>query len=121
MENEKIKIGFIIKYFYPLRRGAENYILALALESVKRGYEVHVFTSNRKGKQLIGQVEDEYEGNKIHRCKTWFDATHYLGFYPSLLIKLLKADLDIIHVSGFGFIWHDFVLTLILVPSERAQ
>lgn len=116
-----MKIGYVVKYFHPIKGGAEGNILNLALEAVKDGHEVHVFTSNRKGDQKLEKLEDEYKGIRIHRCKTWFDFSLYMGFYPSLLIKVLKADLDIVHASGFGFIWYDVVLLLKRLFSSKLK
>lgn len=117
----KFKIGYVIKYFHPIKGGAEKNILNLALRAVNDGHEVHVFTSDRKGKEVISKREENFKGIKIHRSRTWFDFSLYLGFYPSLLKNLLKADLDIIHVSGFGFIWHDFVLILKKIFSKNTK
>lgn len=116
-----MKIGYLVKYFYPIQGGAETHILNLALKAAESGNEVHVFTSDRKGKQKIPKKEEEYLGIHIHRARMWFSLTGYLAFYPSLLWKVLSTDLDIIHVSGFGFIWHDFVLITkkLLSPKTR--
>jgi len=121
MGQRNLKIGYVIKYFHPIKGGAENNLLNIALRSVEHGYEVHVFTSDRKGKERCERLEDEYEGIKIHRSKTLFDFSHYLGVYPSLLSNILKYDLDIIHTSGFGFIWHDFVLILKKLFSRKTK
>ncbi len=109
---KKLKVGYLIKYFHPIKGGAENYFLNLAVNSAKLGHEVHVFTGDRKGEEKLDEKELSYKGVKIHRYPFWFDLTHYFFFNPTLLKNLLKADLDVIHVSGFGFIWHDFVLIL---------
>ncbi|MDD3647505.1 MAG: glycosyltransferase family 4 protein [Candidatus Dojkabacteria bacterium] len=119
--HQQLKIGYLIKYFHPIKGGAENNILNIARRSAEQGFEVHVFTSDRKGNERCERSEEEYEGIKIHRSKTWFDFTHYLGFYPSLIKNLLKYDLDVIHVSGFGFMWHDCVLILKKMFSRKTK
>jgi glycosyltransferase involved in cell wall biosynthesis len=116
-----MKIGYVVKYFHPIVGGAENYMLHLALEAAADGHDVHIFTGNRKGKQRIEKLEEEFKGLKIHRSKFWFDFTHYLYFNPTLLSKLIKTDLDIIHVSGFGHIWQDFVLIIKKLFSKETK
>jgi glycosyltransferase involved in cell wall biosynthesis len=118
---KKIKIGYITKYFYPIQGGAETNILHIAQEAAADGHEVHIFTSGRKDKQKARPLEDTYKGIHIHRSRTWFDFTLYLGFYPGLLFKLLKSDLDIVHASGFGFIWNDIVLILKKLVSRKTK
>ena len=120
-DRKKLKIGYVIKYFHPIKGGAENNILNIASMARKDGHDVHVFTSDRKGKEKLSKLEDVYKSIKIHRSRTWFDFSLYLGFYPGLLFKLLKADLDIVHVSGFGFIWNDFVLILKKIFSRKTK
>jgi len=117
----KLKIGYVTKYFYPIQGGAETNTLNIALQAVSDGHEVHVFTSSRKDKQKVRPLTDTYKGIHIHRLRTWFDITLYFGFYPGLLWKLLRADLDVIHVSGFGFIWHDVVLILKKLLSRKTK
>ena len=118
---KKLKIGYLIKYFYPIQGGAENYMLNLALLTVKDGHEVHVFTSDRKGKDKGLKFEENYKGIQIHRCRLLFDFTHYFFLSPSLMSKLLKQELDILHVSGFGFVWHDFILIIKRIKSRKTE
>jgi len=116
-----MKISYLIKYFYPIKGGAENYLMNLALRAAEDGHEVHVFTGDRKGKEKLSPLECEYKGMKIHRCKFWINFSNYLFFNPSLFFKLMKQDSDVVHVSGFGFIWHDFVLILKKLTSKRTK
>jgi glycosyltransferase involved in cell wall biosynthesis len=118
---KKLRIGYISKYFYPIRGGEENYMFNMALQSAKAGHEVHVFTGNKKGNQVIKEKESTYKGIHIHRCTFLFEGTHYLFCNPSLLLKVLKSDLDVIHVASFGMIWHDFVLILKKVFSQKTR
>lgn len=118
---KKLKIGYVIKYFHPIKGGAENYILNLALKTASDGHEVHVFTGDRKGAEKLTRGEVEYNGIKIHRYPLLFDLSNYLFFSPSLLMAIMKTDLDMIHVSGFGFIWHDFVLILKKLKSKKTK
>ncbi len=118
---KKIKIGYITKYFYPLKGGAENYILNLALLAIRDGHEVHVFTTNRKGKEKLKVGITTFRGITIHRCRNWLNFRLYFFFAPSLLFEILKTDLDLIHVSGFGFLWNDIVLIIKKFFSRKTK
>lgn len=119
--NQTLKIGYVIKYFHPIKGGAENNILNLALRAAAAGHEVHVFTADRKGDQVLQKRETIYKGIRIHRARMWFDTSLYLSLYPGLLKSLLKTDLDVIHVSGFGLIWQDIVLILKKLFSSNVR
>lgn len=119
--DKKLRIGYIIKYFHPIKGGAESYMLNLALQAARDGHEVHVFTSDRKGKEVLKERDQNYKRIQIHRCKNWFDLTHYLSFSPSLLMKFLRANFDVVHASGFGFIWHDVILLLKKLASRGTK
>ncbi len=101
-----MKIGFISTYFYPVIGGAENNCFYLARELAKR-YEVHVFTSDRKNNEKFKEYE-VINNIHVHRCKTWFRYRYYFAFYPSIISKILRKDLDILHVHSLGFFMHDF-------------
>lgn len=118
---KKLKIGFVSKYFHPIKGGEENYALNLALQAVKDGHEVHVFTGDRKGKEKLKEKELTYEGIHIHRCPFVFDFTHYFFLNPSLLLKLMKYDLDVVHAAAFGMIWHDLVLIIKKIFSPKTK
>ena len=44
--------------------------------------------------------------------------TYYFAFYPSIINKILKADLDILHVHGFGFIQNDIAIRKLRKSSQ---
>ncbi|MFH1593008.1 MAG: glycosyltransferase family 4 protein [Candidatus Woesearchaeota archaeon] len=103
-----MKIGFLINYFYPFLGGAESNCFYLAKELVKKGHEVHIFTSDRKNNKILTK-EEMVDGIHIHRSKTWFRYKYYLVFTPGLLTNVLRYDLDVLHLHSFGFLYHDFV------------
>lgn len=111
MKKEKLKIGFLITYFYPFTGGAESNCINLALELAKRGHEVHIFTTDRKDGKVIENLEEDYKGIKIHRYRTWFRYKYYFAFYPSI-INILRYNLDILHVHTFGIPQQDLVILL---------
>ena len=106
-----MKIGFMANYFYPATGGMEELTFSIARELVKRGHEVHVFTSDRKdGKKFL--KEEVVEGVQFHRSRLWFKFKYYLKFNPGIAFKHLKYDLDVLHVQSLGFIFQDFGVVL---------
>lgn len=112
-------IVYVSTYFYPFIGGVENNTLELARQSVKKGFDVHVITSDRRNGEVIAQNEEVYEGIKIHRVKTWFRFSLNLVFYPSFLFKLLGIKADIIQVNYLGIFWHDICLILKRLVSKN--
>jgi len=115
-----MKIGFITTYFHPFRGGAEETVFHLA-NQISKNNEVHVFTSDRKNGKIINKKEELFNKIKIHRSSTLFRYRYYLTFYPSLLINLLKYDLDVIHTNSLGFLWHDFCLLIKKIQSPNTK
>ncbi|MBS3168838.1 glycosyltransferase family 4 protein [Candidatus Woesearchaeota archaeon] len=115
-----MKIGFVTTYFYPFKGGVESNVYYLARELSKKN-EVHIFTSDRKDNKIINKKEEKLGGIFIHRSKTFFRYKYYFCFYPSLLIKLLKYDLNIIHVQSIGFPWHDFCILIKKILSQETK
>ena len=62
-----MKICFIAPFFYPVKGGMEEHVLQLARGLIKKGHEVHVFTSNSSRSNKIGLSDEIYEGIKIKR------------------------------------------------------
>ena len=114
-----MKIGYLVTYFYPFGDGMENNCLSSAKEMVKRGHEVHVFTSDRRDGKVLKKKEDVYQGIKIHRSKTFFRYGHYLDFSPGVVLDAFKYDLDILHVHAFGFPLYDFIVILKKLFSRK--
>ena len=100
-----MKIGFLIRYFEPGMGGAENncYYLARELANDKKN-KVSVFCSGEK------EEEEVIDKIRVFRSRQIFGLTYYFAFYPSIINKILKADLDILHVHGFGFIQNDIAI-----------
>ncbi|KXK25989.1 MAG: GDP-mannose-dependent alpha-(1-2)-phosphatidylinositol mannosyltransferase [candidate division WS6 bacterium OLB20] len=103
-----LRIGMLLPYFHPFKGGAETNGLELARRMVDIGHSVEVFTGTIPGEEDL-PLEDEYAGIRIHRLPRK-NSAYYLSFYPALFMRLLRTHLDLLHVHGFGFIWHDFCL-----------
>ncbi len=115
-----MKILYIIPRFHPFKGGAEQNIEAMATRMVEQGHEVSIFTTNVKFRNEKLPWVEEYKGIKIYRH--WaINESLYAGFYPRLLPRLLASDADIIHVSGFGFIWTEFCLVMKRLISRKVK
>jgi len=115
-----MKIGFLITYFHPFEGGAENNCFYLARELAKY-HEVHVFTSDRKGRNILRVKEEVVEGIRIHRSKTWMRYKYYVTLNPGLLVNILRYKLDILHVHSLGFLWHDIIVLLKKIFSKNTK
>ncbi|MBS3162751.1 glycosyltransferase family 4 protein [Candidatus Woesearchaeota archaeon] len=98
-------------YFYPTTGGMEELTFNIAKELIKRGHEVHVFTSDRKDTQIFSK-EEIVEGIQIHRSTLYFNYKYYLKFNPNLAVHHLKYKLDVLHVQSFGFFFQDIAVLL---------
>jgi 1,2-diacylglycerol 3-alpha-glucosyltransferase len=114
-----MKIGILATYFYPAIGGVESVILNQAI-ALAKNHEVHVFTSDRKGKEIF-KKEETYKNIHIHRSKTWFRYKYYLAFYPGLIKNLLKYDLDLVHVHSLGFFQQDLAAIIKKWVSHKTK
>lgn len=106
-----MKIGFITTYFHPFKDGTENNCLYLASELAKK-HEVHIFTNDRRNGVIVAQKEEVYKNLHIHRCRNLFRYKYYLVFDWDFMPKIMKYELDILHVHSIGFIQHDIAVLL---------
>jgi glycosyltransferase involved in cell wall biosynthesis len=111
-----LRILYVSPFFYPFKGGAENNCLALAQSMANSGSNVTVFTSIHK--EYPAAKSEVYQNIKIRRFKRW-NNLYYLNFIPGLLWALLREKADVIHVVGFGFIWHDFCIFLKKIVSPK--
>lgn len=108
-----MKIAYLITYFYPLKGGAEDNFYNLAIEAVNNGHEVTVYTSDRKAGKIYKSEQTIEPGIVIKRFNPLLRFRMYFVFYPKMLFAILKDKPDVIHASGFGFVWHDLMLMII--------
>lgn len=107
--NPKLIITYVITRFYPEHGGAETNCYEIARRMVERGHNVTVLTANNSKNSL--PKEEVIEGMVVKRSRRW-NSQYYLGFYPGLLLSLLRQKSDMIHVHGFGFFWQDLFLII---------
>lgn len=114
----KHDISYLITNFHPIKGGAEQNALMLALKEAESGNNVKIFTSNSNNKELSSK--EIYNGLEINRFNK-INKSYYLGFYPTLFWPFIKHKADIIHVHGFGFLWHDFLLIIKKIINPRLK
>lgn len=100
--NEEVKnsIVHVVRQFYPLIGGLENYVYNLAVQQVSRGFKVKVITLNRSftDNKILPAIE--MHGNiEIIRIPYWGSSR-----YP-IALSVLKhcRDCEIIHVHAVDF------------------
>lgn len=93
--NKKI-IAFTCIYSYPSICGVWSRVYNLSKELIKKGYEVHVFsTSIIKGTKNQSQNYEEYEGIKIHRFNPYLELGENIKFW-NFKKELKKINPDLI-------------------------
>ncbi len=95
-----MRIAILCPYSYPSACGVWNRVYNISKELIKRGYDVHVFSSNIiKGTNKKSSNYEVYEGIKIHRFPVRFKFGNALYF--NFKKKLLKLKPDIIHTHVY--------------------
>src|SRR3989338_9542774 len=101
-----MKIAFITTYFYHVKGGVESNVFYMAKELVRRGNEVHVYASDRKGSE-VWSPEETVKGIHIHRCRTLFRFGYYGVLNSNILKKMQKKQFAIVHVHSLGLFGQD--------------
>jgi len=96
----KFKVAFICIYSHPSICGVWSRVYNLSRMLIKKGNEVHVFSSNIiKGTKENSSEFEVYEGIKIHRFKPKFSFGENVKFWDfSKEIKNLNPDIIIAEV-----------------------
>ncbi len=115
-----MKIGVLVTYFHPFRDGTENQCLYWSSE-LARKHEVHIFTSDRRDGKIIAENYELYDGLHIHRYKTIFRYKYYLCWNYKLILDLLKADLDVLHIHSIGFPQQDLAVLLLKLLKPKLK
>lgn len=102
-----MKIAYVQAFYLPAIDGPATVIHEIASRLVKKGHDVHVFCSNHDKHKKIGPKEEVLDGVKIHRLNNWF-LIGFATFFPSVFLKLIKEDFDIIHSHVSGHSYHFF-------------
>lgn len=114
-----MKIAYLITYFHPLKGGAEDNFYNLAKIAVESGHEVIIYTSDRKAGKTFSAEEDIDPGLLIKRFNPILRFRMYFVFYPKMLFAILRDKPDVVHASGFGFVWHDLMLIIIKLLRRK--
>ena len=101
-----MKIAHISMFYLPTFGGVEQMIQELAERQAKDGHEVHVFCCDSDKYSRIKIKEETINGVKVHRYPYWLRLSLSTHIWPSLLWKLPKYELDILHshVSGHLYV-----------------
>ena len=102
-----MKIAYVQAFYLPAIDGPATVIHEIASRLAKKGHEVHVFCSDSDKHKKIKQKEEVLDGVKIHRLNNWFQIG-FATFFPSVFLKLMKEDFDIIHSHVSGHSYHFF-------------
>ncbi len=105
-----MRIGYVIPYFHPFKDGLENNCLYLATGLARRGHEIHVFTSDRRGGEVLKGGYEFYKGIHIHRYRTLFRYKYYFFYNSGMLSDVLRHNLDILHFHNIGHPQWDAIL-----------
>lgn len=93
----------VTPYFWPCVGGVESHVLYVSKELVKRGYDVHVLTSDSLRRQ--GRSRKHYEtldGIHIHRFRTWLDISYYRRLWVTPSFVKLLGEMDLVHAHSYG-------------------
>jgi len=108
-----MKIAQVNVYFYPfLVGGAEWYVYNISRELVKRGHEVHVYTSNDSLGKQAAPAQDVVDGINVHRVPLWLNLTYRSKIWKGLGKFLLNEEFDVIHTYDYAQ-FHSYVATKI--------
>lgn len=119
--NRPINIVYIIARFHPFKGGAEQHCYQLATRMAEAGHHVTVLTTDASPDGQPLSPAEIHKGVKIIRCHRWNQQLN-LGFYPSLLPKLLRTKADVIHsINGPGFIWAEYCMWAKKILSRRTK
>ncbi len=91
-----MKIAYICNFSYPFWEGVWNNVYHLAKYMIKKGHEVHVFSSNLNPTGKNFPAFDEFEKIKIHRFPVKRKIGSY-GLFFNFEHELKKLNSDIIH------------------------
>ncbi len=114
-----MRIAHVTTFYSPAIGGVKQVVEEIAERQVKKGHEVHVYTSDWDKKRRIKRKEGIIKGVHVHRCKHIIKVANFSLFFPSFFFKLLKKDFDIIHSHVFGH--PHFVLSAIAAKLKKTS
>jgi len=92
-----MKIAYICPFWDPAICGVKQVVKELAKKMQQKGYEVHVFASDWDKTKRIKEKEEKEEGVYIHRCFHILRAVNFVTIWPSIFLRILMQDIDIVH------------------------
>jgi alpha-1,3-mannosyltransferase len=106
-----MKIIHVVRQFYPMIGGLENYVLNLAKEQIRKGNQVSVVTLNRSfiDNKTLSEKETIFD-IQIIRIPYWGSLRYPIALS---ILKYIKGH-DIVHVHAVDFFCDYLALTKIL-------
>ncbi len=116
-----MNIVYVVAKFHPYKGGSEMYIQQLAMRAAEDGHNVTILTTDASPTDKKLKPSGEFEGMKLIRTKR-FNSHLTLGFYPGMLVHLLKLDADIVHTgNGAGYLWQNFCIFCKKLASRKTK
>jgi glycosyltransferase involved in cell wall biosynthesis len=103
MASSRLKIAQLTPYYWPAIGGVEVVCQYISEELVKRGHEVHVFSSHKthKGTPGLSMPRTEIINRvTVRRFRSYMDVGHY-KVCPGMIYPLAREGFDIIHTHGY--------------------
>ncbi|MBI2040907.1 MAG: glycosyltransferase family 4 protein [DPANN group archaeon] len=82
----------------------------MAAELAKRGHEIHVFTSDRRGAEVLKNTYEAYNGVHIHRYRTLVRYKYYFFYNAGMVSDILRRNFDVLHFHNIGHPQWDAIL-----------
>ncbi|MCH7568288.1 MAG: glycosyltransferase family 4 protein [Nanoarchaeota archaeon] len=99
-----MKIAHVCPFYTPAIGGVKQVVEELAKRQLAAGNEVHIFTSDWDKERRVKKKEEIIDGIYVHRCKHIFRIANFATIWPSVFLRLLNEDFDIIHSHVFGHV-----------------
>ncbi len=97
-----MKIAHVAPEYYPVIGGVGQVVRELAERQIKEGHDVSVFVPDWDKKERMSIKSEVINGVKVFRCRHIMQIANFSTIWPSVLVKLIKGNFDIIHSHNFG-------------------
>ncbi len=90
------------------------------MELSRLGHEVHVFTTNRRGQDLLGPEQERLDDITVHRLPVAFRMGYRLTIWSLLLKHLAKGSFDLVHTydqGQFSTLYSSFLKRMGMIDS----
>lgn len=109
-----MKILQVTPFYWPVSGGVEEAAKKISEELVRRGHEVHVYTTLIKSTKREEVLNSVY----IHRFPVCFSIGSFANFWPTFVPKLLKDNFDIVHAHVYR---HPHTLLSLFITKMKRE